>query len=498
MQTTRQALWMKVFVAALCGVVFSSICLPATAQETEKTTSEVQQLKEKLQRLEQTVQELKTQLAHLEQPRLAPAAAKPALSESTKPVESAAAKPAPATKTTATETADTASTTAATVNKAQESKKGENTFQVYGFAMLDMGYQFKQNDPDWFDVIRPTKLPAFKDQFAPDGKTYFGVRQSRLGVKSSTATDWGELKTQFEFELFGTGVDKGQTTFRLRHAYGELGHFGAGQYWSPFMDIDVFPNSIEYWGPNGMVFFRNVQVRWMPLKGNNAITIALERPGASGDQGVFTDRIELQGIRPKFDLPDLSGHVRFTRDWGHVQIAGMVRRIRWVDTNNDQFDLSGHDVGWGATVSSNVKFGKNDIGRFQVVYGEGIENYMNDAPVDVGIKILNPSDPIRPIKGVALPVLGIVSFLDHNWNKKFSSSVGYSMVNIENSSGQAANAYHRGQYGLTNLLYYPVKNVMLGGEFQWGRRQNFHDNFTADDYRIQFSFRYNFSKVFGL
>jgi hypothetical protein len=39
---------------------------------------------------------------------------------------------------------------------------------------------------------------------------------------------------------------------------------------------------------------------------------------------------------------------------------------------------------------------------------------------------------------------------------------------------------------------------MLGGEFQWGRRQNFQDSFTADDYRIQFSFRYNFSKVFGL
>ena len=63
----------------------------------------------------------------------------------------------------------------------------------------------------------------------------------------------------FEFELFGTGVDEGQTTFRLRHAYGELGGFGAGQTWSPFMDPDVFPNSLEYWGPTGMVFFRNVQ-----------------------------------------------------------------------------------------------------------------------------------------------------------------------------------------------------------------------------------------------
>jgi hypothetical protein len=61
---------------------------------------------------------------------------------------------------------------------------------------------------------------------------------------------------------------RGQATFRLRHGYGEVGKFGAGQRWSPFMDIDVFPNSLAYWGPTGMVFFRNVQVRWMPIQGD--------------------------------------------------------------------------------------------------------------------------------------------------------------------------------------------------------------------------------------
>ena len=42
-------------------------------------------------------------------------------------------------------------------------------------------------------------------------------------MKTWTPTKVGELYTIFEFELFGTGVDAGQTTFRLRHAYGELG-----------------------------------------------------------------------------------------------------------------------------------------------------------------------------------------------------------------------------------------------------------------------------------
>src|SRR4029077_9291226 len=153
--------------------------------------------------------------------------------------------------------------------------------------------QFKQNDPAWFDVVRPTKLPSFPKQFGEDGRWFSSVRQSRFGVRTSTPTDLGDLKTIFEFELFGVGVDAGQTTFRLRHAWGELGQFGAGQTWSPFMDIDVYPNSVEYWGPNGMVLFRHLQFRWMPIRNDRTqLTFAIERPGASADGGVYADRIE--------------------------------------------------------------------------------------------------------------------------------------------------------------------------------------------------------------
>jgi len=455
---------------------------PAVAQSPspEQQKSEVQLLKEKLQQLEETVEGLKAQLKTIEEAKK-PTEAATGEKVST-PVTAPAAAPATAPETAAKPAAD--------------EPKGESTFQVYGFAMLDAGYQFKQNDPDWFDVIRVTKLPAFKDQFAPDGKVYYGVRQSRFGVKSSTPTKYGDLKTQFEFELFGTGVDAGQTTFRLRHAYGELGKFGAGQYWSPFMDIDVFPNTFEYWGPTGMVFFRNVQVRWMPLKGRNAITIALERPGASGDQGRFADRIELQGIKPKFDLPDLSGHVRFTRNWGYFQAAGMLRRIKWVDTIADNVDLDGQVTSAGVNLTSNLNFSKNDIGRFAFTYGKGIENYMNDSPVDVGIALNPGGGPRRPIKGVALPITAMVAFLDHNWTKKFSSSVGYSFQSIQNSNGQEASAFHRGHYAIGNLVYYPYDNVTIGSELQWGQRENFLDHFKSNDVRIQFSFKYNFSKEF--
>ncbi len=117
--------------------------------------------------------------------------------------------------------------------------------EIYGFVMTDAIYDFKQVNPDWYDVLRPTKLPAFPDEFGENGNTWFSVRQSRFGVKGWIPAGDYEIKTIFEFDLFGVGADAGQTTIRIRHLYGEIGQFGAGQYWSPFMDIDVFPNTVE-------------------------------------------------------------------------------------------------------------------------------------------------------------------------------------------------------------------------------------------------------------
>jgi len=370
------------------------------------------------------------------------------------------------------------------------------SIEIYGFAMLDMGINFKTIDPNWYDTMRLNKLPSFDGQFGEDGIAFAGVRQTRLGVRGFTPTALGELRTTFEFELFGTGVDEGQTTFRLRHAYGELGKFGAGQWWSPFMDIDVFPNSIEYWGPAGMVFYRNVQVRYMPIQGDTRLTLAVERPGASGDGGVLADRIELQNVKGRSPLPDFTGEYRYGGKRGYFEVAGIVGKMNWDDVLADQFDLSGSATRWGINLSSNVKLGSRTTLRLQYAYGEGIQNYMNDAPVDVGI-VPNPGNAVTPIVGKAIPITGTVLFVDHNWNDHWSSSAGYSGTYIDNVEGQAANAYKTGQYALGNLLYTPVPGVMMGGELQWGKREMFKDPYVGDGLKIQFSFKYNFSVKVG-
>jgi len=378
----------------------------------------------------------------------------------------------------------------------EESKPAQSPrLQIYGAVMTDFGYNFMTIDPDWFDVMRPSKLPSFPNEFGADRRIFAGVRQTRFGVKGDAPTPWGELKTTFEWELFGVGVDAGQTTFRLRHAYGQMGHFGAGQYWSPFMDIDVFPNSIEYWGPNGMVFFRNVQVRYMPIMGENTfLTFALERPGA-GNELEQLETPALTGVQGRFPAPDVSGEFRYGGKWGYIEEAAIFRYIAWDHIGADPINLAGHAFGWGFNTSSNIKLGGKNVLKLQAVYGRAIQNYMNDGGSDIGVQA-NPADPARPVIGKPLPILGLVAFVDLYWNARLSSSVGYSHVHIWNTDAQPGTSLETGQYALGNLLVHPTPDVLMGAEVQWGRRVGF-DGFTSNDVKVQFSFKYSFSQKIG-
>ena len=78
------------------------------------------------------------------------------------------------------------------------------------------------------------------------------------------------------------------------------------------------------------------------------------------------------------------------------------------------------------------------------------------------------------------------------------------MIGIDNTNGQNYDAFKKGQYALGNIIYYPVQDVMMVAEVQYGNRENFKDSpseptpggylKTADIVKVQFSFKYNFSR----
>ena len=228
--------------------------------------------------------------------------------------------------------------------------------QIYGFAMTDLIYDIKQVNPDWFDVERPTKLPSFPNEFGENGNFWASVRQTRFGVRGWLPTGWGDVKTEFEFDLFGVDVgrrpddDPPAPGLGLARATSSSARRTACS-WTGTCSRTSSSTGVR----TGWSSFRNVQLRWTPIDGDTKLIFALERPGASGDSGKYSDRIELQDIKGHFPYPDFTAQFHYGGAWGHVQLAGIVRYIGWTDTVQDAFDLSDHAIGWGLNLSSVIK-----------------------------------------------------------------------------------------------------------------------------------------------
>jgi len=371
------------------------------------------------------------------------------------------------------------------------------SFEIYGFAQADYIQDFDGRlDPDWDDAFRPSKI-GIDEQFGSDGQSSISVKQSRFGLKGSLPTGEGgtPLNFKFEFDLFGTGADAGQTTFRLRHAYGEWGALLAGQTNSLFMDGDVFPNTIDYWGPAGMVFYRNVQIRYTPFKSEHShFSIAIERPGNDIDSGNLRLIEGFEDVQVQNDetLPDLTAQYRYGGDWGHLQFGGILRKVGFEvrETPDDRWQ-SGSETGWGINVGSAINTIGSDKILLQFVYGEGIASYMNDGGMDLAPAASFGETAVTGVEAEAIPLTGVVAYYDHYWTPKWSSSIGYSYTEVDNTNFQAADTFNKGEYASVNLLHYPADNLMFGGEFLYGRRTN-NDGADGDDMRFQFTAKYSF------
>ncbi|MEH6570575.1 MAG: DcaP family trimeric outer membrane transporter [Halioglobus sp.] len=380
---------------------------------------------------------------------------------------------------------------------AQAQEKPGPGFDIYGFVMADAIYDFKRVDPDWNDTLRVTTIPTNEGQYGADGEFIFSVRQSRLGIKGDWDTSAGKVTALFEGELYGVGGDAGQTTPRLRHAWVTWNDFGMGQYWSNFMDADVFPNTVDYWGPTGMVFYRNKQARYTWHMGEDEFAIALEDPDTALSVGKFRDVcIGEEGnscestigdeVKKWNDVPDLSVRYRDKTDWGHWQLAGIARKLGFERRDTGEKD---YEFGWGINASTVINTTARDRLKLQVVYGEGIGNYLNDG----GLDLAPSNDTLLGNSATAVPLLGVVAYYDHYWNDKWSSSIGWSTTILDTTDGQDGSEFEDGQIAQINLLHYPVEGVMIGGELIWGERNDI-DGADGNDVRAQMSFKVNFPR----
>lgn len=382
----------------------------------------------------------------------------------------------------------------------QTSGEAPRKFEIYGFAQADYIQDFKRVDQNWDATLRPSRIPTTSGEFGSNGQSIISVRQSRFGVQASQEIAGEPLFVKFEFDLFGTGADEGKTTFRLRHAYGSWGPILAGQTNSVFMDGDTFPNVVDYWGPNGMVFLRTPQIRFTWKRGPHELAIAAEHAVNDIDPGNIRelDPALGSGITNDEKIPDFTAHYRYDGGFGHVQLAGIIRRVGFDTPGAPENEPKNHDTGWGVNLASNLNTWGKDVLHLSAVYGRGIASYMNDGGTDLApkavLEAIQLGLPIPPgaLSPEAVPIYGLMAYYDHLWSKSLSTSLGYSQVRVDNTNFQEPDAFRLGQYASANLLWTPDPRILMGAEYLWGRRKD-KNGADGDDSRLQFTFKYNFS-----
>jgi hypothetical protein len=346
-------------------------------------------------------------------------------------------------------------------------------------ASMKLGGYVKMSIVQSFDPVGsadrfvPGSIPVPADPGDLDNQANLTTRQSRLNVDVRRDSTLGPLRAFIEGDFAGEG-----DTYRLRHAYGQLGKVLAGQTWSTMVDIKATPEDIDFEGLNGRVNVRQPQLRFFPSFGEHLeLAIAIEDPDPDVTGGTGLTKV-----------PDIVAAIRFSR-WNrlHLKTALLLRQIRAEADNNPGTDAK--EDGWGISVSGHIKlWGDRDEFMYQLNYGDGIGRYINDLGSVGGQDAV--FDPVTGELKVLTAFGGYLAY-QHWWSEKMRSTLVAGFTDVDNFDFQPDDAYRQTRRITANLLYSPIPRVDVGAEMLWGERTN-KDGSSADALQLQIAAKYVF------
>ena len=83
---------------------------------------------------------------------------------------------------------------------------------------------------------------------------------SQLIIDVRAPTTPGSPRFYYQNDFFGSG--SGEFNYRVQHLFGSIYNVTVGQTFSPFEDPDIWPDTVDYEGPNSMIFARFPLVRY--------------------------------------------------------------------------------------------------------------------------------------------------------------------------------------------------------------------------------------------
>lgn len=319
-----------------------------------------------------------------------------------------------------------------------------------------------------------TNIPTGTSDTSP--RFALSVRQSRISLDAGYKSEkFGNIYTFFEGDFLGNGP----LDFRLRHFYINIKSFTIGQYWSTFCDMDVWPDIIDFDGPPTGAWARSAQIKYTKGIDNfGHFAVAFESPRASITEVPVVDSTLTSTFQ---GAPDLTSHLNYKGDWGHIQLAVVLRRINYLVEEKTLANNAG-----GLSLSGHFMVGKKDKFLYQANGGSGIGSYLvsfegggYDAVTKGGKELSNINS------------LGGYCAYEKWWSDQFKSTLVYGYMHLKTEIGYTIDDTFNGHYSSANLFWLMDENLTLGLEGQYGSVNDFSGE-SGDAARIQFMLLFNF------
>jgi hypothetical protein len=137
------------------------------------------------------------------------------------------------------------------------------------------------------------------------------------------------------------------------------------------MDINAFPNILDFWGPNSMVFSRQPQIRYSSnISKKSRLIFTVEK--SSSDFAVPKNYLSAS-YDEITELPDFTASYTYSDGFGYIKSAVIIRKLGYETATTKDTTL-----GWGLNISGNISLTPDDSVQFQLAHGQGIGRYIND------------------------------------------------------------------------------------------------------------------------
>jgi len=351
----------------------------------------------------------------------------------------------------------------------------DTSLQIGGYVKGDLTYDFGPSNQIIGDSFGASAIPSAGATRHRDGSFRAHARQSRVWIRTWTPSPLGEIETHIQGDFFGGGgneIFSNSSAFRLRHAYGRVGGLLVGQTWTNFMALASYPDTVDFFGPTGMPFLRQGQIRYTFNSGPMKISVSAENPelrgtsvaasalGAGGGGSAST------AANVGLDkAPDLTAAVKYSGEGYTLRLAGVLRALKVDDGGaNAPAKVNDSDVGYGLHASATVNTFGDDTLMLNFGYGDGGGRYMHIPGGIFGAVNINAANNINTIKTWAT-VIGY----EHHWNSDFKSVVAWGHTNMDDVLGPKSNFQVDTIHG--NLWWNLAPRKRAGLEVVYGRNE---------------------------